>query len=530
MALTPDQIAALSLNDLEFQYLGTLGATGALDDRRTQIYGDEAWTYYAGKSGLTPASAYMLPDHQYAYFKAQTGLTSGTLTDLSRAFWGGASAPDTAPVSKTYTELAGDMFGPERGWFNYTETHFTSLAGAGHVALSSSSLSTARAAGQTVVFRYYVMEWYLTHQYIDQVYLDLLTADFAAARTAGVKLLIRFTYSTSGKMTPPYGDAPIAQWVFDQQFGLYATLNANADVIYALEAGMIGMWGEWYYTDNFGDLGVVNAAQWTSRSSIIYNWLDLLDPRIFVLLRYPGIKIKVFGNPATDPRADRLGFHNDAFVSGSEDLGTYTTFNTSALTPTQMRAYVAEHTLKVPMLGESAAVAPPTSLGPNAKLELATYHWDVLNPLYEPNVLASWTAPEKAEIGRRLGYRLTLVSANLPTKLAVNQAFTAQIVLANTGYAAPRNNRKVFLTFRTGTTSTRIPLTADVRNWAPGANVTLDISATGPATAGTYTLSLEILDNTPAIQERAEYSVQLATTGAADASTRNLLGVTVVVT
>jgi hypothetical protein len=88
MALTPDQIAALSNDDLEGMYLGTLGGTGALDDRRSQIYGDEPWVYFSNLSGLTPKEMFQLPDHQYAYFKAQTGLTEGTLTDLERAFWG----------------------------------------------------------------------------------------------------------------------------------------------------------------------------------------------------------------------------------------------------------------------------------------------------------------------------------------------------------------------------------------------------------------------------------------------------------
>jgi hypothetical protein len=87
MALTPDQIAALSNDDLEFAYLGTLGATDALDDRRRQIYGDEEWAWYAGLSGLTPAQDFQLPDHKYAYMRAQTGV-NGTLADVERAFWG----------------------------------------------------------------------------------------------------------------------------------------------------------------------------------------------------------------------------------------------------------------------------------------------------------------------------------------------------------------------------------------------------------------------------------------------------------
>ena len=36
-------------------------------------------------------------------------------------------------------------------------------------------------------------------------------------------------------------------------------LNASADTISELQAGFIGRWGEWYYTANFGDQGVISA-------------------------------------------------------------------------------------------------------------------------------------------------------------------------------------------------------------------------------------------------------------------------------
>jgi hypothetical protein len=77
--------------DLEMLYLKTKkGATGpSLEDMREQVYGSNAHAYFAALSGLTPAQNFMLPDHQYAYYKAQSG-ASGTLADVSRAFWIGA--------------------------------------------------------------------------------------------------------------------------------------------------------------------------------------------------------------------------------------------------------------------------------------------------------------------------------------------------------------------------------------------------------------------------------------------------------
>ena len=55
--------------DLEYAYLGSLGATGTLADRREKIYGGE-WAYFSARSGLAPASFYSLSDHKYAYYAA----------------------------------------------------------------------------------------------------------------------------------------------------------------------------------------------------------------------------------------------------------------------------------------------------------------------------------------------------------------------------------------------------------------------------------------------------------------------------
>ncbi len=77
-----------SIADLEYAYLGSLGATGTLADRRLQIYGDQ-FAYFSARSGLTPANLYSLADHQYAYYSTQTG-TTGSLADVQSTLWSAA--------------------------------------------------------------------------------------------------------------------------------------------------------------------------------------------------------------------------------------------------------------------------------------------------------------------------------------------------------------------------------------------------------------------------------------------------------
>ena len=74
--------------DLEYAYLGSLGATGSLSDRRAQIYGTDQFAYFSARSGLTPVILYSLADHQYAYYAA--GARSGSLADVKQGFWAAA--------------------------------------------------------------------------------------------------------------------------------------------------------------------------------------------------------------------------------------------------------------------------------------------------------------------------------------------------------------------------------------------------------------------------------------------------------
>lgn len=232
------------------------------------------------------------------------GLTrSRTTTDIAPAVDITTRAVQSYFRSATDTATAGDVTSaagyapstaiipnPERGFFQFTETHYDPDQ-TGHVALSSSTLATGRNTNsRTLVFRYYVIERYLTLDTIDAAYLTLLSNDFAAVRTAGCKVIPRFAYSTSGDILPPYNaDPPVAR-VLGHIGQLASTINANADVIDTIEVGFIGMWGEWYYTDNFGDVGVTTEKQWADRVAVLNAMYDAFDSRIYLAVRYPGIK------------------------------------------------------------------------------------------------------------------------------------------------------------------------------------------------------------------------------------------------
>lgn len=83
----PTTYAAKDSGSLEIAWLRKVsGISGAatINDLRRAVYGDSQRTYWASRSGLSAGS---LSDHKLAAMKLDTGLTSGTLTDVARAYW-----------------------------------------------------------------------------------------------------------------------------------------------------------------------------------------------------------------------------------------------------------------------------------------------------------------------------------------------------------------------------------------------------------------------------------------------------------
>lgn len=378
---------------------------------------------------------------------------------------------------------------PERGWYHYTETHET-VAGDGRVPLTVAGLQAVRALGRTVVFRYYVLDKYLGLDAIEQSYLDHVAADCAAVREAGVKLMPRFTYSTQGGMVPPYNADPPPARVLGHIAQICPVLSANADIVDSVQAGFIGMWGEWYYTDHFGDLGSMTTQQWAARKAIVDALLEHLDPKIFVLIRYVGVMRRLLdAEPGNQAYATRLGHHNDAFLTDEHDWGTYGTFS-DGYTGAQNRVWLAARNQagRFPVVGETAGLLE-RSTASNALAEIVEYRWTALNPSYHPDVLAAWGELGRAAVGARLGYRLELSDV---TATPDGQDVAVSFTVINTGSAAPYRDRPILVDFVTGGTVVTRELAGDVRDWTPGETVVSgQVAAPG---AGTWELFVRLPD------------------------------------
>ncbi len=462
----------------------------------------------------------------------------------------------TAQTTVVYEADTSDFVNPERGFYRYSETRASS-----HVPLIESVLTNNRqpqtpaganySVGSSLVYRYFILDDFVSSA-ISADFLAQIAADFATARSAGVKVIPRFTYTVtpmSGAcpamwVCPPYGDA-IKSWVLSHIDDLEAVLDANQDVIAAVQMGFIGIWGENYYTDYFGDAsvngaGFLSSANWTDRKDVLARLLAAVPSSRMAQVRYPQKKQKfIYGNAAGTSSAEsppitaaqahdgsdiaRIGFHNDCLLASPDDFGTYVDYDNPPVSDVaNLKPYFAAETKYVVAGGETCFDDyNPTNdcssvPGGTADVELEDLHYSYLNADYNHDVNNDWhDGGCMDDVKKELGYRLVLNSGTYTDEARPGQSISVNISLTNQGYAAPFNARGVELVLR-GTTSGEkwfANLPDDPRFWL-GEGAMHDIDATLCIPPNMPTDSYELLLNLPdpfaSIYHRPEYSIRLA--------------------
>ncbi len=454
-----------------------------------------------------------------------------------------------------YGASAADFPNPERGFYRYSETSASNYDPLDVPTLSAyRNLNTPSGANYSIysslVFRYFILDNFKTSP-ISQAFLDLMAADFAAARTAGVKLVVRFAYTiepvpggcSAGWVCPPYGDASKAQ-VLAHIAQLEAVLTTNKDVIAIVQMGFIGIWGENYYTDFFGDAsvngqGYLSSQNWTDRKDVLSALLDAVPTDRMVQVRYPQMKQKfLYGNaagtnaasspPITPGQAHngsdiaRIGIHNDCLLASADDFGTYANYDNPPVSDTaNLKPYLANDSKYLAAGGETCFEFNPwnncaaSGGGAYGDTEIRRMHYSYLNADYNHDVNNDWTGVCMDDIKKKLGYRFVLQNGTYSTQAQPGQTVSIAISLTNEGYAAPFNPRGVELILRNAVTNQKwyALLPDDPRFWlgngaAHSINRTLCIPANMPT--GTYDLLLNLPAPEASIYSRSEFAIRLA--------------------
>ncbi len=471
-------------------------------------------------------------------------------------------ADDSNTQKITYQESTEDFVNPERGFYRYASTNTSSLQ-----QLNKSTLLSFRAGASvpgtqnkffsSLVFRNYILDNFKTGP-LSPDFLNEIKQDFSIAREAGVKLILRFSYTNdthggcaTGSICPPYGDAPLSV-VLAQIAQLKPILQDNADVIACVQEGFVGIWGEGYYSDYFGDASPSGGqdklldSNWNARNALLKALLDAVPKDRMIQVRYPQLKQRyvygisapitsdaLTGNEAfTGEDKARIAFHNDCFLADVSDEGTYQDYGNSNSpasldegTINTLRSYVAADSKFVAVGGESCTNSAKSHCDPGgtAETEMATFHYSFLNGEYNPDVIANWANGGCLNtIKNDLGYRFVLEDATFPLTVNSGGKLVFNLNLKNVGYASPYNERPAQLILRNSTTSEIIVLTinTDVRKWYSG-EIAISDSLALPASlpAGTYDLLLNMPDKYSSIAQRPEYSIRCANSDVWEAST-----------
>lgn len=455
-----------------------------------------------------------------------------------------AAPPSTAAVPEqtvTYEPLEGAVANPERGFYHHTETHYRE-DGSGYAPLDGDTLAGYRDEGITQILRVFYLERYAARDAIDQEYLDLLQADFDTARDEGVSVIVRFAYSQEASgpdFQPPFGDAPVER-VLTHIAQLTPVLQSNGDVIQVVQNGLVGLWGEGYYTDHFADPedpAVVSEEDWANRVAVTRALLDAVPDDRSVQVRTMFWKQQTFDTTSgaegalteeeafTGSDIARVGHHNDCFLAAPDDWGTFLSDPISL-----DQDYLAQETHYVPMGGETCNpdAADDRAAWPTASEEMERYHYSYLNIDYHPDVLAGWGEAGMQETAERLGYRFVLTESTIDETRR-----TLSVSVRNDGWASPYNEREASIQAITAdgtTTELPTPTNGDSRRWMPGETVTMTTSVAS-LPAGDYTFALDLGAMDAGTSDDPRFAIRTANTDTWDADTGlNLLGNTLTVT
>jgi hypothetical protein len=395
---------------------------------------------------------------------------------------------------------------PERGFYKYTERR--SARG----ELSVSMLEGYRNEGYTLIYRIYYMGNYVDKP-IAREYLDRIREDFQAIRSAGIKVVLRFAYTS--RSTEPYGDATPGR-VMEHVAQLKPILQENADVIAVMQAGFIGAWGEWYYTDYFatGSPDNVTPEDLQERADLVYALLDALPAERQIQLRYVGYKIDIFGEQPISPEEaysgtpkSRIAHHNDCFVSSNNDVGTYHS--------AYDRTYLKEDSKYTAVGGETCRWYEPRSNCDTTLVEMERYHWSFINIDYFGTTIQHWKDDGCFDdIQRKLGYRYSLVSGLLQDQSKPGGTMQGSLALVNQGFTNPYNPRNIEIILRHRPTGEAyyLPVVFDLRTVPTGDTATIEFEAGIPdsAPSGDYDLFLNLPDPMLTVKRDPRYAIRLA--------------------
>lgn len=401
---------------------------------------------------------------------------------------------------------------------------------------------------------------------IAQSKIEAIERDFGRARKEGVKFLLRFAYERD--MTRRQGPSP--ERIFSHIRQLAPLVRRNIDVVYVLQMGWVGAWGEFHSSA----CGIENSPELTAKIAELT--LEMLPEHRFAQARTHYIRKAMLGGLGCDrevtaksawsrsPEA-RIGYFNDATLANFHDYGTFLE-DPAKLAKMSWDGVVGQKydepggAVFDRMARESAYVPVDGELFWNGHVDLSrqnafaaiqrlrrhrystfslVHGHSLLDMKPEFGAIDAWkkfpVTPQMLEaysipfdrryfknapfrsafeyIRDHLGYRLTLEKLELSADVAPGRKFTAKARVKNCGFAAPVNRREAyFVLIAPDGKAMEFPSGFDCRGLASESEREIAVSAIVPcdAPAGPYRVALWLPDDSKSLRYRPEYAIAFA--------------------
>lgn len=362
--------------------------------------------------------------------------------------------------------------------------------------------------GLTLAQTYCYLDRFMDRPISDEK-LDLLRENLDAARRRGLKTLLRFAY----EKTMDQAEGPAKETILGHLDQLAPVIQENADVIYVLQAGFVGAWGEWHSSAK----GLEK--NHNTLSEITLKLLEVLPKDRMTQVRVPKYKRWVLGDVSLEqytfldadtaysgtPLA-RIGFHNDGFLAYNNCGGTWTEPPHYSNPGNPEFDFMTAESPFVPVDGELfwSDIGNPVD-GLRAAIRMRLHHYSSFSLAHsyseregKPFSIDAWmrtplTLEQVTEaklpvsdgyfegtdgqsvprtvfeyIQDHLGYRIELQSATFPRTAAPGDVFDVEIQLINRGFSTLHNPRPVFLALiKDEVCVATVPVDADPRAWQP---------------------------------------------------------------
>lgn len=437
--------------------------------------------------------------------------------------------PSTLALS--FTEATGEVTNPERGMMSYSKFTFE------NGTIPSVKSIPVNYSGESLAFLLFYMPDYIDKD-LDDAAKTFIQAELDKVRERDMKAVVRFAYEESYSTTEPQEAEP--DQILEHNDQLADIFSTNADIIYTVQAGWLGTYGEWYYKTNNHDNVVPGRTDYylytTSGSAVTdlnNNHKELVDKMLSVVPSPINIGLRTafykryYLSPdaisswtpitewaATPGANERLAFYNDGLRGSVNDVGTFQSTADRTMWYSQGNWLACGGEMSYRSASAFAELDDDLKDCDLSIAEMRKQHLSYLHYSTDNLFMTKWIGEGRLEdLKKMLGYRLVLGDVDFAyASLLADETVSYSIEIKNTGCAPVIYPRPFKLVLLHGSTPTVLADLGDIRDIAAEVGFTaLTGSFDWPFTVTSGDrLAIWLPDNAAGLQSKAAYSIRLA--------------------